>query len=55
MIGHKTEVGIIPKMFHRQSAKGNLNLWLCDQKSNMIPPLMIVDLCMKFESDRTKI
>ena len=33
MIGHKTEVGIIPKMFHWQSAKGNLNLWLCDQKS----------------------
>ena len=33
MIGHNTEVGIIPKMFHRQSAKGNRNLWLFDQKS----------------------
>ena len=33
MIGYKTEVGIIPTIFHGQRAKGNLNLWLCDQKS----------------------
>ena len=29
----KTEVCIKPTMFHRQSANGNLNLWLCGQKS----------------------
>ena len=29
----KTEVCLIPTMFHRQSAKSGLNFWLCDQKS----------------------
>ena len=35
----KTEICIKPTMFHRKSAKGDLNLWLWP-KINRIPPLM---------------
>ena len=44
----KTEICLKPTMFQRQSTKGDLNLWLWP-KNNRIPPLMMVDLCMKFE------
>ena len=44
----KTEVGIIPTIFHRQSIKDDLDLW---PKFNRIPPLMVVNFYMKFECD----
>ena len=50
----KTVVAIVPTRSYTQSAKVDLDLWPPSPKINRVPPLIIHNLHVKFESDWTK-